>query len=341
MRKKNFSALIMAMGLFIGLSMTAQGAEKVITWKMQQTYPIASSVAMHGNEWAKVIEKMTSGRLKVEVLPPGAICEVKDTVTYLSKGVFDCSITYGGFYTGLIPETDLEIGLPQGHRTWDEVWDAMYNRGLGEVIQAAYDEHNIKWYPAAADCYYHFNTNFPVRSLDDLKGKKIRALGIFGKYVQRLGASVVVVPGAEMYMAMKLGTIDGAIYGATGLQDIKLHEVVKYYTLPTTTQIALSLLINKDSLKKLPPDLRVIVEEGSRYILQDTSNRYITECKGSLNKSVNMGSVEINWLSEEEMAKMRNLVKPLWDELAEKSPRMKKGVDILKQQMRDVGRPMD
>ena len=54
-----------------------------------------------------------------------------------------------------------------------------------------------------------------------------------------------------------------------------------------------------------------------------------------------MGSIEICWLPEEEIAKMRALVKPLWGELAAKSPRMKKGVEILKQQMRDLGRPMD
>jgi hypothetical protein len=54
-----------------------------------------------------------------------------------------------------------------------------------------------------------------------------------------------------------------------------------------------------------------------------------------------MGSVEICYLPEVEMAKMRALVKPIWSELAAKSPRMKKGVDILRQQMRDLGRPMD
>lgn len=338
---KKFLVLFLAFGLVLGLSLNVMAADKVIKWKMQASYPIGTSVMMHGVEWAKAIKKLTNGRLQVDILPPGAMCGVKDIVTYLEKGVFDCAITYGGFYTGLIPETDLEIGLPQGHRTWDEVWDAMYNRGLGDIIQEAYGEHNIKWYPCAADCYYHFNTNFPVAKLDDLKGKKIRALGVFGKYVQKLGCSVVVIPGAEMYMAMKLGTIDGAIYGASGLQDVKLYEVVDYYTLPTTAQIALSLVINKDSLKKLPEDLRVLVEVGTRYILEDTSNRYITECKDSLNKSVNMGAVKICWLPEEEVAKMRALVKPLWDELAAKSPRMKKGVDILKKQMRDVGRPMD
>jgi TRAP-type C4-dicarboxylate transport system substrate-binding protein len=331
------------LGLVFGITIAhlPAGAQQVVTWKMQASYPVGTAVMMHGVEWAKEIEKRTNGRLKVEILPPGAICDVKDIINFMSKGVFDCAITYGGFYTGMIPETDLEIGLPQGHRTWEEVKDVMYKRGLGEVIQAAYDEHNIKWWPTAADCYYHFNTNFEVKKLDDLKGKKIRALGVYGKYVQLLGASPVVVPGAEMYMAMKLGTIDGAIYGATGLQDIKLYEVVKYYTLPTAAQIALSMCINKDSLKKLPADLRETVEKTMPEIMDLTSAKYIQMCKDSLNKSVEIKSTSICNLPDDEVAKMRKLVTPLWDELAAKSPRMKKGVDILKTQMKDLGRPMD
>ena len=338
---KKTIVILVSLVLCLGLAMNAMGQQKVITWKMQASYPIGTSVMMHGVEWAKAVEKLTNGRLKVEILPPGAICDVKDIVNYLERGVFDCAISYGGFYTGLIPETDLEIGLPQGHRTWDEVWDAMYNRGLGDIIREAYLEHNIVWFPCAADCYYHFNTNFPVNKLEDLKGKKIRALGVYGKYVQALGASPTVVPGAEMYMAMKLGTIDGAIYGATGLQDVKLYEVVKYYTMPTAAQIALSLLINKNSLEKLPPDLKTIVEQGSRYILNDTSQRYLTECRSSLAKANNEGYTQLSELPESEVAKMRKLVKPIWDELAAKSPRMKKGVDILKKQVKDLGRPME
>lgn len=314
---------------------------EVIHWKMQATYPIGTAVQMHGDVWAKEIEKLTGGRLKVEILPPGAMCGVQDVVSFLERGVFDCSLTYGGFYTGIIPEANLEIGLPQGHRSYDEVWDAMYNRGLGDVIREAYAEHNILWWPCAADCYYHFNTNFPVTKLEDLKGKKIRALGVYGQYVKQLGCSVATIPGAEMYMAMKLGTIDGAIYGATGLKDVKLHEVVDYYTLPTAAQISCSLLINKNSMEKLPKDIRAIVEGSTRHILNDTSMRYITMCKQALAESVNSGSVKICELSEEEIAKMRKLVKPLWDELAAQSPRMKKGVDILKQQMKDLGRPME
>lgn len=339
--KKRILMCLVAVLLVSWLAVDAQAQQKVIRWKMQASYPVGTAVMMHGVEWVKIMDKLTNGRLKIDILPPGAMCGVNDIINYLQRGVFECAITYGGFYTGLIPESDLEIGLPQSWQSYDELWDAMTNRGLGDLIREAYAEKNIQYYWTAADCFYHFNTNFPVTKLADLKGKKIRALGVYGKYVQALGCSVAVVPGAEMYMAMKLGTIDGAIYGASGLMDVKLHEVVKYYTHPTASQIALSLCINKDALKKLPDDIRVIVEEGSRYVLDDTAMKYITMCKASMAEAERLGSTKRSNLPEEELVKMRKLVAPIWDELAGKTARMKKGVDILKKQMRDLGRAMD
>jgi TRAP-type C4-dicarboxylate transport system substrate-binding protein len=341
MRKK----LVIWMCAFVFASISFSAAvsadDKVTKWKMQVTHPFGNAGANIAFSWAEVIEKMTNGRLKIEIFPPNAMCPTSQILQYMERGAFDAAVTYGGFYTGMIPETDLEIGLPLGHQTWDEVWDAMWNRGLYEIIQEAYAEHNLKWYPCAADNFYHFNTNFPVTSLNDFKGKKIRAVGVYGKYVQSLGAAVTTVHPAEMYMAMKLGTIDGAIYGATGLQDVKLHEVVKYYTLPTAAQISLGVVISQESLKKLPADIRNVVEVGTRYIVSDLSNQYITHCKNSMNKSLAMKTTQISWLPEEELVKMRRLVNPIWDELAAKSPRMKKGVDILKQQMVDLGRPIE
>jgi TRAP-type mannitol/chloroaromatic compound transport system substrate-binding protein len=100
-------------------------------------------------------------------------------------------------------------------------------------------------------------------------------------------------------------------------------------------------LINKDALAALPDELEAIVCESTQYILHDTGMRYIRISKESLNKSVMTESVKVAKLPEEELIKMRKLVAPLWNEWAAKSPRMKKGVDIIKQQMRDLGRPID
>jgi len=312
-----------------------------IKWKMQSTWPIGAAGYRTAEGWTDAMNKMTNGMLEIKLFPPNAIVPTAQMLQSLKLGVFEAAMTYGGFYGGMIPETDLEIGLPLSHQTWDEVWDVMYQRGLGDLIQQAYGEQGLRWYPTAADYPYHFLTNFPVRSLDDLKGKKIRAVGVFGKYVQAVGASATSVMPAEMYMALRLGTVDGALYGATGLQDSKLHEVVKYYTLPSAAQISISLVISQKAIDKLPKEIREVVQVGSRYVMSDLSNQYISQCKAGVAKSERMGSIEASVLPEEELAKMRKLVVPIWDELAAKSPRMKKGVDILKQQMRDLGRPME
>jgi len=277
----------------------------------------------------------------MEVYPPGALCSVQDIYSYLEQGVFDASVTYGGFYTGLIPETDLMIGLPMSQRTTSEVWDAMYRRGLWEVIQEGFDKHDLLQYPIPADAFYHFITTFPVNSLDDFKGKKIRALGVYGKYAQALGASVTVVPGAEMYMAMKLGTIDGAIYGASGIQDIKLYEVADYYTFPTSACVCISLVISKKSLKKLPDDIRKIVEMSSRFIMWDSGQNQTMDSILGFYKAERDGTLKAATFTEEQLVDIRKKVKPIWDELAAKSPNMKKGIEIIKQQMRDLNRPID
>ena len=82
----------------------------------------------------------------------------------------------------------------------------------------------------------------------------------------------------------------------------------------------LSMCINEDSLKKLPADLREIVEKTMPDILDMTSAKYIQMCKDSLNKSVEIKSTAICNLPDPEVAKMRKLVAPLWDELAAKTP---------------------
>ncbi len=153
--KSKVGVVFLVVILLAGFITTQAFAQKqVIKWKLQSAYPLGTSVAMISYEWVKAMDEMTNGRLKVEVLPPGAICAVKDMIDYMERGVFEAGLTYGGFYTGLIPETDLEIGLPLGHQTIDELWDGTYQRGLGEIIQAAYGKHGGQWWNWPGDNYY-------------------------------------------------------------------------------------------------------------------------------------------------------------------------------------------
>ena len=342
--KKSGTILALALSAVIVFAYfsTSEAKDDVVEWKCQLAYPIGTSSSNHATFWADTLSKMTNGRIKITLLPPGAMCSVKDIVTYLERGVFESSVTFGGFYTGLIPETDLEMGLPLSFQDWTEAWDCFYNRGLWEVVQNGYDKHGIIWFPGAAEKTYHFMTKFPINNImEDMKGKKIRAVGIYGKYTAALGASTVTIPGGELYMALKLGTIDGALYGASGLGESKLSEVVNYYVYPPACQITESLLISKNALSKLPEDLRSIVRYSARSIMGEAGRQFEVDSVKTYRQCIAEGKIKQITLSEDDLNKMRAKVVPLWDELAEKSPNMKKGVEIVKQHMRDLHRSLE
>ena len=252
----------------------------------------------------------------------------------------DVVVTHPGFYTGMFPETDLQLGLPLSWETWPEVWEVMYERGLYEVIKNAYDQHNLLFFPIPSE-NVSFVTKFPVSKVDDFKGKKIRAIGIMGKYAQALGASVVVIPGEELYMALKLGTVDGAIYGPSALQDMKIAEVVNYWILPNICLNNMSLVFSKKSLNKLPEDIRNMVVNSSRYFVGDSGMEHASYSMKSYYVSLKNHQIKSLTLPEQEVIKMRNKRRPLWDELAAKSPNMQKGISIIKQLMKDLNKAVD
>lgn len=320
---------------------TAQ-KEPEYTWRLQTIYNLDTMQGVIATQIAEELERVTNGRLAVEIYPPGGLCPTNDMLTMLSKGAFDMGVSFGNTFSGIIDEGDLEAGLPFAWESADEVYDAFENRGLGDLIQSAYDELGINWYWIAHEPNYNTLTNFEVTGVDSYKGKKIRALGVWANYYQKLGATPTNVSGPEVYQALQLGTIDGAHYGWSSLKDNNLSEVVDYAVQPTAAFISMAILVNQESLEKLPEDLRAVVEETCRMASQGfISNTHVVSTKAAVREAFDSGEVTPIVLPDEEVLKMRKAAVEVWDEVAKKSDRMAKGVEILKQQSRDYGRQVD
>jgi TRAP-type C4-dicarboxylate transport system substrate-binding protein len=306
-------------------------------WKMQSAYALHTASAAGAVYWANQIEKVTNGRLKIEQHQPGSLCTTTSIIDMVEDGVVDCAMTYGGYYTGVIPEANLSTGLPMVHQTLDECLDAWYNRGFLEIIREAFAERGIYYCFYPVDNWYNFTIKKPIKTLDDLKGLKIRALGAYGRFTQLLGASAVSIPGPETYMALKLGTVDGALYSAAAIVDTKVDEVVNYTIYPTAAQITADFYISQKSLDKLPEDLRHIVISATDDIFLHGGVIVQIRDQEAQRELVRKG-VERIYLSDADVKKATKIAEQLWDEIATKNERCKKGVEILKQQLRDIGR---
>lgn len=322
----------------------------VIKWRGQKIYPdsapsarfpkYAPGDATSSETFVKWIKQASGGRLEIDLAPAGSIIPAADSLSAIENGTLDfVGHTYGGYYSGTLPEADIEIGLPFAWETMQDEWDALYQFGVNDLLREAYAEHKAFNISFGMGGHYTLGTTFDISNLSSLKGRKIRALGIYGNLVQKLGASPASIPGAELYMALKLGTVDGCIYGSNGLDEIKLKEVLKYWVInPNMNEIGITLLMNLNKFNALPADIQAMIKDYGHFIMAGWSQAYATFTTRASAVAQKDGYIKLVTLSPQDTATLRAAGISLWDDIAAKSPRCKKIIDLIKQQARDMGR---
>jgi TRAP-type C4-dicarboxylate transport system substrate-binding protein len=314
---------------------------RVIHWKGQNAY-IGGASGATAPLFADWIKTATGGRLVIDLAQANAIVPVPEMFKATSKRMLDfAGLYYGGYHTGQMPETDIETGLPFAWEKFEHAWDAYYNYGLLDEMQKVYAEQNIYFMPVFPNQIYQIGAGFPISSLADIKGKKIRSIGIVAEYVKLLGASPVAIPAAEMYMALKLGTVDGSVFSMVALEDMKMKEVWKSYIIsPNCATVVCSFLINMDSFNALPDDIKEIIRKdapAAMVIRSSIRERLLMEyyaaeaIKNYGLKLVTLSDKEEDWIRKE-------TIKTVWDKAASKSPRNAKLVELVRQQMRKFGK---
>ena len=195
----------------------------------------------------------------------------------------------------------------------------MYDRKGWQVkVLPPYSAHsaeNLAW------------ANKPIRSLKDFKGLRFRTGGYYwGKVLQRLGASVVTLPGAEVIPSLERRVIDAAEWSMPCI-DITMgfHEICKYLIIPGVHQPSSldETLVHKKSWEKLPQDLKAIVWTAARDTCLFIMTREMELNPPALQAFREKG-VEIITLPPEVQARARQLAEEVHNETAAKEPFFKK-----------------
>ncbi|ANK82725.1 MAG: hypothetical protein TEF_19445 [Rhizobiales bacterium NRL2] len=337
---RNIAPVAFAAALVVvGVSQARAECDEVFTLKYHNAYP--PTLALYnkvGAGFKERVEKWSDGCIKFENYDSGALTSVAGMVDATDQGIIDISHSWGAFYVGDIPEGDIEIGLPLAWGETYEAYDAYYNRGLKEVIAEAYESRfNVKHFPSIIGLEYVIATREEISGLEDLKGMKLRALGVYGEMAQQLGASAVVIPGGELYSALQLGTIDGLIYGAEAIVAQGLQEFLKTAIVePNLNAGAGHWLFNRDTWESLPPNLQNVINMAVDYgNLAGAMDYRVVEAKniGVLARD----GVKLLELSGEEQARLNGIAVEMWNKIAERSELAAKGVEIVKQQQREFG----
>ena len=133
------------------------------------------------------------------------------------------------------------------------------------AFAAEWTRHNTVYLGAQVADTYHLVTKFPVKSLEDIKGKKLLAPGAIASRVHGTGAIPVDAGLPVFYNMLQTGVADGAVILITGVLPFKLHEVAPYITkVDLGAVFSGALAMNKNTFDQLPPHMKELFRELGR-----------------------------------------------------------------------------
>ena len=184
------------------------------------------------------------------------------------------------------------------------------------------------------------NTFGKVKRIEDFKGMKFRAPhGMTAELLTKLGASVVILPGGEVYSALDKGVIDGTDWGTPSMNKrMGFFQVAKYFNFPGFHSMPVGdFTVNMKEWNKLPDDIKQILKTAVREWCWDMVERVAIDDLSAVKEMTAKGVTPVAW-SEEDLARVRQVVQEVWNEWEKKSPMCKKVIEAQKAWLRELGR---
>jgi TRAP-type C4-dicarboxylate transport system substrate-binding protein len=252
----------------------------------------------------------------------------------VKRGAVEMLLSNGAYHVGILPEANLDYGLPYGVKTSREAAKLLFESEYFRILRKAYmEKHQVLLLGLTSTSAYNYITRFPIRKMEDMKGKKIRTSGAYGKVAQAHGAVPVNLAPAEQYMALQRGTVDGTIFPAYAGITYKMFEVAKYHSWPPIyAMIGASLVANLNAFNKLSKEYQQILQEEVTKMVKytyDVSGPALEKIAQEEGKK--QFGAEAVFISDGEFVKFREAVRPLWDEWAKKSDYCAQMVKIAKE----------
>jgi TRAP-type mannitol/chloroaromatic compound transport system substrate-binding protein len=250
-------------------------AQGPINMRFQSTWPSKDIFHEYALDFAKKVNDMTGGDLKIEVLPAGAVVPAFGLLDAVSKGVLDGGHGVLVYHYG--KQTALALwGSGPGYAMDANMLLAWHKYGGGKEIlekiftQLGADVVSFPYAPLYSQPLGWFKK--PMQTVDDFKGLKYRTVGISIDLFTAMGAAVNALPGGEIVAAMDRGLLDAAEFNnASSDRALGFADVSKICMLQSYHQNAeqLEISFNKTKFNALPAKMKAIIENAVEAGSQD------------------------------------------------------------------------
>lgn len=246
--------------LGLGLGMTTASAETLkFANFMAPTHPYVASTF---DPFAKAVEEMTKGELKVQLYNGGELgAGPAEQYARAVDGVADLSISLPGYTASNFPVTLIaELpGIIDEATGTQTLWEHI------DLLQLEYKRSPlVALWSSAENILY--SARKPIRTIEDMKGMKIRVPSRnSGLLVEAWGGTPVSMPVSEVYNALQTGVIDAAMIDGTATKAFKLGEVANYVTLGMkTTNSPFFIVMNRDAWQALTDEQKAAMQDAGK-----------------------------------------------------------------------------
>jgi TRAP-type mannitol/chloroaromatic compound transport system substrate-binding protein len=252
---------------------TIHVAQAPVTMRWQSTWPTKDIFHEYAQDYAKKVNEMSGGRLKIDVLPAGAVVKAFDLIDAVSKGTLDGGHGVTAYWYGKNSALALWGSGPAFGMDPNMLLAWHYYGGGEKLLEEVYKSLNLDvvsflYGPMPTQPLGWFKK--PIRNPQDFNGLKFRTVGLSIDIFTGLGAAVNALPGGEIVPAMDRGLLDAAEFNnASSDKMLGFPDVSKTCMLQSFHQCSeqFEIIFNRAKYAALPQDLRSIL----RYAMEASS----------------------------------------------------------------------
>lgn len=272
------SSAVATVALAMGAAAPGVAAASEAEWKMHIVWVPNRVEAQYYQKFVDEVNEKAKGKLKI-TLYPGATLGVKDVdmLRILPRGnVIQAAGLYPGYMTRDEPE--YAVTLPPG-----VVQEPAKLANISPTLKEIYSETYNKWGIDMLGFVAHpvrdtaIICKDPINTLEGLKGKKVRVWEkAQAETFAKLGIAAQIVGQNDLYLAMRTGVVDCAVYPLHFALTISLQEVAPNtsYLFPYVLH-PLNLIVSKKAMEALPADVQTIVREAAQKVEKDSFDAYL------------------------------------------------------------------
>jgi tripartite ATP-independent transporter DctP family solute receptor len=320
-----------ALGAFATDLGTGAFAQQKLVLKAADVHPLGYPTVEAVLAMGKKLEAATGGRLSVQMYPSMQLGGEKETIEQAQVGALAMARISVGPMGPLVPELNV-FNLPFMFRD-NAHMEQVIDGAIGDELLKKLSGHptagliGLCWMNAGTRNVY--NSRKPVRSIDDLKGLKIRMMGnpVFVDTMNALGGNGVAMGMDQLVNAMQTGVVDGAENNYPTYATGQHYRYAKYYSLTGHLMIPEILVFSKRTWDTLSKDDQALIAKLAREAQQEQRKLWYAMEDKSI-KQIEAAGVEI--IKIDDKAPFQAAVKPVWDKYAAQHAELIKRIQDVK-----------